>query len=1416
MTYSKHTVHCVLDSGATASLISLRKAQELKLKIWPTVHTAVQVDGVSGLRVLGEVHTEFTRGNLALHFSALVVNKLGTDVLGGTNFLKENDIYARMAKDTIVIKGTNIFHSTPVEILQMDQTQTKSQLVQVSKTQTILSGDSIQCEIPLHFPSDGVFFVEPKQSKLLSKPTIVTASNHLIHLVNDSPHPVKVKKNEQVAQLRLSVIDNTETKPLATPEETFADKFHSPLLPATPFTPKSVKDILSEVNLSTLSPAARKPFEDTISAFPEVFQTDLPGYNNHFGPVYASIEFGSRARPPPHKTRVPSYGSHGLKLFNQKAMAMVDKGVLIDPYKLGVQPSLILDAWVVKKPAFAKLPWEECQEKHVRLVTGFDPLNKYLKQIPPKASNPMSVYTSLAGWKYLGELDFTDMYWQLHMRLTTNLDRKQLQYLCIRTACGTLAYARAPIGLLGMDAVQEELTDKLLGDLVIKGSVAKVADNVYFGGETLADLHIVFEEIVKRCHLANLRLKPSKVALNIKHADILGLHWSNGTLTPSHHKLDPLAHCEKPRTVKGLRSFLGAVRFNEICLPSKPLTAATELLDEQIPSQRPGQELIAWDEKLTEAFRTVQELLKTPEVVYVPRKGDELFICSDGAPSASALGTKLLIKREGESNLLPSFNYGLRIKNNMRNWSPCEFEAYSISQGIKKMKPFLRFAETPSTALVDSKATVQAVQKMENGVFSTSRRLQDLLANLSAERVKVLHMSAKLSSPILRMVDFASRNPVECSTPGCTICKDSENPDVTFFGKISIPSADPPVPSLSIPIWKDIQTSSPNLRRAASLLESGKIPHKKEKINDIRSYLRHCTLSKDGLVIAKNDDKSQPFQTSKTSRIVIPREFAYSYAVVLHRKFAHPLPGQMLKLFNRHFFMLNAETIIKQVTEHCDPCQASKIIPKETLQFTTETKPSVAGIFFNADVLVDSGQKILVLRDNLTSFTDAQFIPNEQKPTMRDNLIIVCSKLRSNVPITIRVDSQSSLKSLKNDKSLSEESINLEIGNSKNRNKNAVAEKAIGELRTELIKVSPGGGPFSAKSLAKAVFNLNNRIRHTGRSARELWVRRDQTSFQGLNFQDQDISDAQLQKRLSHHESAAKFASRNGPPVALQTINVGDRVFIKSDKSKSKARDPYLVLSHVPNKPEVTVQKLLDHNNRSNVLTVQLQNIYKPPDPVKLPPTLKPLPPSTTGDRHVHTLPDVKHQPYLHVPPSEHNYSTKNTTHPYTPFCFYCSNMGKLDVAHDDKTCRYLQHVKRPPLVLPPGPDSDSSDDEGYLASPLDDPPGHDAPYHDAHGHAMQEDLISPPPSLSTRPSRAVKPPARYSPSPRERRRRQSNAKYRSKHRTSDSTNVTPVITFQGRRWGPPVAVVEQCVSNLNDEVSTEESSSSEVEGAKQ
>ena len=44
------------------------------------------------------------------------------------------------------------------------------------------------------------------------------------------------------------------------------------------------------------------------------------------------------------------------------------------------------------------------------------------------------------------------------------------------------------MGLLGMDSFQDELTDHLFGDLVSAGQVVKIADNVYFGGNTEDEL----------------------------------------------------------------------------------------------------------------------------------------------------------------------------------------------------------------------------------------------------------------------------------------------------------------------------------------------------------------------------------------------------------------------------------------------------------------------------------------------------------------------------------------------------------------------------------------------------------------------------------------------------------------------------------------------------------------------------------------------------------------------------------------------------------------------------------------------------------------------------------------------------------------------------------------------------------------
>ena len=98
---------------------------------------------------------------------------------------------------------------------------------------------------------------------------------------------------------------------------------------------KTVEEKIQEVHIDqakTMKRGEKDMFIETIKEFEEVLDESLPGYNNYYGKVNASIKFASRARPAPHKTRMPSYGEHGQKLFNLKALAMVKKGVLVDPY----------------------------------------------------------------------------------------------------------------------------------------------------------------------------------------------------------------------------------------------------------------------------------------------------------------------------------------------------------------------------------------------------------------------------------------------------------------------------------------------------------------------------------------------------------------------------------------------------------------------------------------------------------------------------------------------------------------------------------------------------------------------------------------------------------------------------------------------------------------------------------------------------------------------------------------------------------------------------------------------------------------------------------------------------------------------------------------------------------------------------
>ena len=1278
------TVYLLLDTGATASIITHKMAQLLNLPIYKTSHRAVQVDGESQLPVLGEVHTSFTRGSSTLYFSGLVVPRLGVDILAGTNFHVENDVYSRMSKGTIHIGDHCTFQSSPPSILALDTMDTRStqRLVKMTSETTLLPGDSCTMRAPPDLPPDSFVMLEPnlQQTQPFFSPTITQLEEGSFTVQNQSSDPIHLKKNCQAFSLYTtspsSPFSSTNPHPLEIP----------------PLVEKSTKEIIKDITFDgNLSNQDKQPFLDSISKHSPVFQPSLPGYNHSFGPVYASFKFASKARPVPDKLRSPNYGTHQDLLFNQKCQQLKQQGVLLDPVGNGIQPIMTHNSWVVKKPSAAAIPWDKCTIKDVRLVVGLDPLNKFLMDPPGKITKTEAIYTSLANWEYMGELDFSDFYFQIKFRTDTESERQKLGYLCIRTAMGTMCFSSATMGLLGMDVFQDELTDKLFGDLVLSGHVVKLADNVYFGANSLQSFLKIFDTILHRCETADLRLKPSKLKLNIQSADILGLHWHRGALSPSQHKLDPLAACDPPKTVRGLRSWLGAVRFNEVCLPGAKLASLSRLLDEQIPASRSGKEEIVWTGDLLNSFKQIQHVLKKPLSVTVPRLGDTVYLAVDACTSLPAGGTKLFIQRPGTQGFLPSFNFGCRLPQTLKQWSPCEVEAYFLNKGIGKAEFYTRLTGNPGIALTDCQPVFQAKQKLDRGQFSSSKRLQDLLTNLSAKRFSLQLLSAKLPSPLLTMVDFGSRNPVQCLQGSCTICKDTMPAEILA---VTVPSPDLALASVSA--WKEIQQSCPDLKRVHALLMSGRNLSKKErKAEDVRTYLRKCTLNKQGLVITL---QQVPLHPKPIELIVIPRPYAFTFAKTLHIKLNHPVPSQMKKQFSRQYFMLDESKVLQKVFDTCDvPCQASRILPKEILQFTTETKPAKLGQYFNADVMEESSQKILVIRENLTSFTDTLIIKNQTKPALREALIVLTSRLKLGNTLTVRVDGQSSLASLRADKSLEPLGIFLEIGRPKNVNKNATADKAIRELREQLVRLSPHGGAVSDATLARATAFLNCIIRHTGRSAKELWLSRDQMSGANIQVKDQDISDTQFQRRQSAHLPSSKYASRNGKPVSVFPLHVGDMVYVKSDRSKSKARDSYFVLQLNADQKLATIQKFPMSNFKHHPIVVHYQNLYpanpwvdadqdRPDDD---PPRIENDP---TKPSNITLLKQPKVPLPIRTPPVYHLSSTPT----YTP---------QDDSESDDDD--FLPSDPIPPFPTPPyGPDQDvlfvpPDVDEGDPQEPL-------------------------------------------------------------------------------------------------------------------
>nr|XP_022310274.1 uncharacterized protein LOC111115730 isoform X2 [Crassostrea virginica] len=1132
-----HSVRIIIDSGATGNMIRSDIANNLRASVTPSSQYAHQADGLSPLHVSGETRLTFNHDGQELTFEGLVVDNLDTPILAGIPFMEANDITVRPARQEIRIGDKCAFrYGSKAQEGHHSIRLTQVLRAPVSNTTTLWPGEYIEVKLPDDMTSPdeyNTYSLEPTsyQSPTTNwpPPSFVDSVAGKIRIANLSNEPRTIKRNQHLCLVRPTFSPDALPNEITTPVPKLNLKYS-----------KHTTSHSAAVNLdpdNTLSPEMKAQFMKTLDTYSEVFNPTFKGYNGASGPLKAVVNMG-QVKPPQRKGRLPQYNKQLLSTLQDKFDELEACGVFAKPEIAKVNVEYVNPSFLVKKPSGG-----------FRLVTAFADVGRYSKPQPSLMPDVDSTLRQIAQWKYIAITDLTQAFYQIP------LAKESMKYCGVVTPFrGVRVYARSAMGMPGSETILEELTCRVLGDLVQEGVVAKLADDLYCGGSTPEDLLNNFTRTLHALQRNGLNLSASKTVIAPRETTILGWIWREGTLRASPHRIAALATCQPPSTVTGLRSFIGAFKVlgrvlkgcSQIISPLDTATAGKDSKDK-----------IQWTDDLHSHFEKAQKSLSSSQTITLPQATDQLWIVTDGALRSGGLGATLYVNRNNKLYLSGFFS--AKLRGNQHTWLPCEVEALSISAAVKHFSPYIVQSSLNACVLTDSKPCVQAFEKMCRGEFSASPRVSTFLSTVSRFQVSLRHVSGAAILP----TDFSSRNVPTCDNPSCQICTFVNATAQSVVQRVTtedIEEGRAKMPFTTRTSWLTIQQDCPDLRRTHAHLLQGTRPSKKlTNVRDVKRYLQHAVIAKDGLLVVTRNVPFHPTQEC----IIVPRSVLEGLLTSIHISLDHPTASQLKKVVNRFFFALDMDKAINNTTEKCHQCTALKSSPKFQPEHSSSQPPERVGYLFAVDVLKRERQLILVLREYVTSYTRTLLIENERHETLREGLLILCSEL---LPLdgpfaVIRTDPAPGFAALIKDKLLAKHRISIEVGHVKNINKNPVAERAIQELEAEILRHDPMCRTVTPLSLCLITSRLNTRIRSRGVSAKEMWTHRDQFSHEQIPVDDYELISKQHDMKLDNHphSQASKQPGKSFAPECHS--RVGDLVYLYCDRNKSKTRDRYIVVS---------------------------------------------------------------------------------------------------------------------------------------------------------------------------------------------------------------------------------------------------------------
>ena len=202
-------------------------------------------------------------------------------------------------------------------------------------------------------------------------------------------------------------------------------------------------------------------------------------------------------QPPQRKGRIPQYSHDKLSELQAHFDTLEGKDVFRHPEDLGIVVEYLNPSFLVKKASGGR-----------RLVTAFADVGRYSKPQPSLMPSVNSTLQQIASWKFIITTDLTSAFYQIP------LARSSMKYCGVVTPFkGIRVYTRRAMGMPGSETALEELMSRVLGDLIQEGIVAKLADDLYCGGNTPEELVTNWRKVLTALHHSDLHLAASKTVI---------------------------------------------------------------------------------------------------------------------------------------------------------------------------------------------------------------------------------------------------------------------------------------------------------------------------------------------------------------------------------------------------------------------------------------------------------------------------------------------------------------------------------------------------------------------------------------------------------------------------------------------------------------------------------------------------------------------------------------------------------------------------------------------------------------------------------------------------------------------------------------------------------------------------------------